>query len=116
MINPLALNYEKTLWKLHHISNLVLEVQLAYKEDLKKPTTFFQRLANACNLWAKAQPTWKELHKVLATITPTHGSKYTFTNVRKTDSQLFQEEPVTLYHPQVNVALPKFRHLPEYYR
>ena len=44
MINPLALNYEKTLWKLHHISNLVLEVQLAYKEDLKKPHHVFSTI------------------------------------------------------------------------
>ena len=51
--NPLALNYEKVLWKLHTLANLVLDLKLANKADLKKPHTIFQHIAVAHLAWNK---------------------------------------------------------------
>ena len=52
--NPLALNYEDTYWKLHSISNLLVELRLVQKEEIKKPaTTFHRKLATAFMEWGK---------------------------------------------------------------
>ena len=73
VINPMAINYEKVYWKLHHISNLLLEIKLVRKEELKKPEGFFPKMATAYLAWGKAQPVWKELQKVLLSIMPNRG-------------------------------------------
>ena len=53
-INPLAINYEATYWRLHSISNLLVDIRLVQKDEIKKPpTTFHRKLATAYIEWAK---------------------------------------------------------------
>ena len=115
-INPMAINYEKVYWKLHHISNLLLEIKLVWKEELKKPEGFFPRLAAAYQAWGKAQPTWKEIQKILLSIMPNRGAKLLTINFKKADLALQNPETIPIYHPHVGVSTPNFRGIPPYYR
>ena len=53
VVNPLMINYEDTYWRLHSISNLLLEIKLVQKKELKHPTNFLQHLAAAYLAWAQ---------------------------------------------------------------
>ena len=92
---------------------------LVNTEDLKiktKAHTFLQNFAKLPLLMINTEGKWPKIQKLLKGYFPVYGKNWLFTNVRKQDWTILQTEFLDGSVPKPNVAVPRFRHLPDNYR
>ena len=94
-------------------------MKLIQLEDLKlktKSLSFLQNFAKLPMQLVKTEGQWSKIQKLLKGFFPVTGKNWLFSNIRKQDWVVLQTEVLTGPVSIPNVAVPKFRNLPENYR
>ena len=118
-INPFVMSQEEILWACHHLTQILLDLNLVQSEDLKLKRTkmnFLQNLATLPTQIIDSEGDWSKLQKVLKGLFPCTGKIWIYSNIRKQDWSVLQTEKLRATFPIEEVAVPKFKQLPENYR
>ena len=94
-------------------------MKIVQSEDLKlkrSSMNFLQNLATLPLQILETDGQWPKVHKVLKGLFPVTGKSWLYTNVRKQDWTVLQNETLNATSGDVNGAVPKFKLLPANYR
>lgn len=119
IINPFTISQEELLWSLQHLCQQLFDMHLVNKEDLKLKKTsmsFLQKFTLTPSKILECDGNWEKLQKVLVGIMPKTNKSWLYTNIKKQDWTILQNETVPALHAIETVAVPKYRYIPEFYR
>ena len=97
----------------------MFDLKLVHPDDLKikkANMTFLQNFATLPERLLETEGKWSKVQKLLKGFFPVTGKGWIFSNVRKQDWTILQSEQLNGIVKIDNVAVPKFRNLPERYR
>ena len=149
--NLTAVSLEKLIWDLTALRNILLELQLVYLEDLKKPSTYFQKVAVMGKLrkiiflknirfsttksiikslfflflfiyylgkkLLTCDGKFESIKTVITELLPKSYGSWWFLNVAQQDFKLaFNGHQLKTFVDCDNMAIPRFKSLPEKYR
>ena len=117
--NPFLTSVEEIMWSCQHLGQILLDLNLVQKEDLKvkRPNfSLLQKIAMLPEQILDTQGNWAKLQKLLSGICPVTGKGWLYANVRKQDWTVLQTEILDATAPKTTMAVPKFRLIPENYR
>ena len=79
-------------------------------------SSFLQNFAKLPKKMLDTDGKWSKVQKLLKSFFPVTGKGWLYGNVRKQDWTILQTETLTGPFPIPNIAVPRFRGLPENYR
>ena len=78
--------------------------------------TYLQNFATLPEKLLESEGKWAKIQKILKGFFPVTGKGWIFSNIRRQDWTILQSEQLTGLVNIENVAVPKFRNLPDKYR